>query len=149
MRPSAIVMLKNICGDILAHELFFSLEKARRSFRIAKEPDKDGWHTLTNEWGEDATQIRNASVEFCFIGEYVSTSKDRFRKSFLNLTEDERKEIAERFLINSSIVDEISQIERNIAEGRRSFDNSWPDGQSAQMRQVFPSWLARVIMRRF
>ena len=120
MHPKYIVCLEDDKGHIVEHEVFFNKNKAQRSYKRASKPDKDGLHELIGE-NDSYTARLDVKAVIRSIGDNISTKKDRWRKSFLNLTNEEGGELAERFRVPIKIIKEISRMEKDIVEKRRYY----------------------------
>ena len=115
MRPKYIVWLQDDERRIVAHELFFSGSKAKRSFKRATKVDEYGLRELIGETGS-YTATDNVEARTRYFGEYIYTSKDRWRQSFLNLDADEEEELSARFRLPVEVIRQVSRMERDMAE---------------------------------
>lgn len=146
MHPVCIVLLRGSDGGVRAYELFFSVRKARRAFQKAKVKDESGHHELCGEAGSWGLYQADRA-EFDYFGEYISTKRNPFRKSFLNLSGDEELELSERFNLPVDIIRHISQMEQDIVERKRYFGHNHNAATTALMRKYLPSSLYNIMKK--
>ena len=146
MHPKYIVWLESEEGHIVQHELYFNENKARHAYRRASRPDKDGFYELVGE-NDSYSATLNVRAIMRFIGSNISTTKDRWRKSFLNLTGEEEEELAKRFQIPVEIIREISEIEKAIFENKSYFAHPYDEKTSAFVRKYVPNTLASILRK--
>ena len=143
MHPKYAVWLEDHEGRVVAHELFFNGRKAKQSYKRAARADEYGLRELVGETGSytatDNVEARIRSFE------PLSTNKDRWRKSFLNLDADEEQELSDRFRLPVEIIRQVSRIERDIAEKRRYFMHSRDERAAAIVRKYVPRWISRFV----
>ncbi|MYD93243.1 MAG: hypothetical protein F4Y02_06035 [Chloroflexi bacterium] len=146
MYPLYVVWLEDNAGCIVQHELFFSQRKARRAYRRAARPNDSGLHEL---YGEDDSYTATADVTAVIrlVGTNLSTKKDKWRKSFLNLTEDEEQELSKRLRIPVRIVQQISRMEKDIVEKKRYYMHPQDERTSALIRKYAPEPLAKIFRK--
>ena len=146
MYPLYVVWLEDDAGCIVQHEVFFSQSKARRAYRRASKSDDFGLHEL---YGEDDsyTATTDVTAVMRLVGTDLSTKKDKWRKSFLNLTEDEERELSERLRIPVKIVRQISRMEKDVAEKRRYYMRPQDERTSALIRKYAPEPLAKILRK--
>ena len=147
MHPNYIVLLRSNEGYIWAHELFFNGTKAHRAHKKAKVQDKYGNHILYGETGDWQTFGKDLKVEIIYFGEYVRTTRDRNRNSFLNLSREEESALAERFCLTTEIIQEISNMERDIAEKIRHYGYNHRASTTAIMRKYLPQTLFNILRK--
>ena len=146
MHPQFVVWLQDDEGRVVAYELFFSGRKAKRSYKRATKTDEHGLHELIGETGS-YTAMDEVNAKIRFFGEYISTSKDRWRRSFLNLDGDEERELSERYQLPIEVIRQVSRIERDVSEKKRYFMHSQDARTSAMVRKYAPRWMSRIVHR--
>jgi len=147
MHPNYIVLLRSNEGGILAHELFFNETKAHRAYKKAQAPDNNGDHILCGETGGWYRFGKYLKVEIIYFGEYVRTTRDQNRKSFLNLSQEEELELAQKFCVTIEIIQEISNMERDIAEKIRHYGYNHRASTTAIMRKYLPQTLFNILRK--
>lgn len=146
MHPKYVVWLEDDDGRIVHHELYFNAHKARRSYSRASKPDKNGLHELVGE-KDSYTATSDVTAVMRFIGDDLSTKQDNWRKGFLNLTDEEEKELSGRLRLPVTIIREISTLEKNIAEKQRFYMHPHDEQTSALIRKYAPDPLARILRK--
>ncbi|MYG14590.1 MAG: hypothetical protein F4171_17620 [Gammaproteobacteria bacterium] len=143
MYPEYVVWLQRDGGSIAALELFFSRRKAVRSHIRALKNDENGFRELVGEMGQ-VTVASGVQAEMRTIGGNLCTTKGHWRKSFLNLDAHEEVELSQRFQIPVEVVQQVSEMERAIAERRRVW-GSQNAHTSAMVRKYVPTWISRIV----
>ena len=146
MHPASLVMLKDEHQNILHYEFFYSLKKAQKAYEMAIKADADGMNTLIGENG-GYYSMTNAKAEIRYISEYLSTSEDWGRKSFLNLSDTEIAELANQLVLPKSIIVSLSNEERRVAEGQRGYGESHNEKSLALSRKYLPSMLHSIFRK--
>ncbi|MDE0422286.1 MAG: hypothetical protein OXK76_15580 [Gammaproteobacteria bacterium] len=106
--------------------------------------DEYGLRELIGETGS-YTATDNVEVRIRYFGEHIHTSKDKWRKSFLNLEADEEEELSDRFRLPVEVIRQVSRMERDIAEKKRYFMHSEDERTAAMVRKYVPSWISRFV----
>jgi hypothetical protein len=143
VRPSSVVLLYED-GRLVLWELFFSAAKARRAFELAKRKDATGYTTLEHEDGGFTGTSGITDVKLIHLN-WIGTEKEFDRKSFLNLTAEEKEELCARYDIPLKVIEQIAQAERDTIEAKHYIANSYDELAKARMRKYLPRFLLRRI----
>ena len=144
MYPKYVVWLQNDAGNVAAYELFFSGRKAKKSYKRALTKDRHGLHELFGET-DSYTATSDVKVKIRYFGDYISTKKDMFRKSFLNLDYEEERELAEKYQLPPKIIRHISELEKAICEKKQYYMHPHDAHTCALIRKYTPSWLSQLL----
>ena len=87
----------------------------------------------------------NVKPNILYFGNYISTKKDMWRKSFLNLDCEEEKELSEKYQLPVEIIQRISRMEKDICEKKRYYMQPHNEHTSALIRKYTPNWLSQII----
>jgi hypothetical protein len=139
MHPSSVVLLYED-GRLALWEIFFSAAKARRAFDRAKRKDATGYTTLEHEDGGFTGTSAITEVKLIHL-DWTGTKKEFDRKSFLNLTAEEKEELCARYDIPLKVIEQIAQAERDIIEAKHYVANRYDELAKARMRKYLPRFL--------
>jgi hypothetical protein len=111
-------------AELVRHALFYSERNANWALQkaIGSSQQKDRY--FHHETGGHVSIGEGSAIRLVYLGD-PSTKADPLRRSFLNLTADEVADLAEKFSISPTIVEQISDIERTLYENRRARLNVW------------------------
>jgi len=120
MRPNYVLTATNSDGRLILHGLYYNGSKAKRAFEHLQKPSEDGSYTILFEDGRFQSVIgySNLIVKLCFLGDHIWTSRNRWKKSFFDTTEEEYEEISSDHDIPVELLKEIASYELSFIEDK-------------------------------
>lgn len=141
IRPTYAILMYDEQGRLLSWQLFYSDSKAWREYGRARK---------RNElWSEDRdSMLGTSNAQFRMINlNSVETQRDWRRQSLLNLHPEEIAELSSRFDIPEELVQAISNMERECAEGMRYLNYRYTAPTDAWMRRYLPVFLIKLLRK--
>jgi hypothetical protein len=141
MRPNHVVTAADNNGRLALSGLYYSGRKARRAFERLRRPDADGWYTIMLEDGrhEGVQGEPNWIIKIRSLGDHIWTSRNRWKKSFFDTTEEEFEELSIERDIPVNLLKQIARCELDFIEDR---GNTRSDARKRfYLPRTFYNWL--------